>query len=160
MFQEPQDFFSNGEFLLADSGFTPNPNCLPNYKNNAGGRNRHAGTARDHKVFNDHVKKVRVRIEHTIGYWKASLNYFTTGSVIDHENLEDEEIIDPDDLEEIMREEAVASDRMDQEAIQELTEAERRDNGWRREAVRRQIEDMQARGENVAYVDPELPLFA
>ncbi|ODN96351.1 hypothetical protein L198_04065 [Cryptococcus wingfieldii CBS 7118] len=186
MFQEPQDFFSDGEYLLADSGFTPNPNCLPNYKNNAGGRNRLAGAARDHKVFNDHVKKVRVRIEHTIGYWKARFQSNKLLSpqlkssdhhvlnmsvwivvtallhnwVIDHENLEDEEIIDPNDLEEIMREEAVASDRLDQEAVQELTEAERRDNGWRREAVRKQIEDMQARGQNVAYVDPELPLFA
>ncbi|TYJ51250.1 hypothetical protein B9479_008188, partial [Cryptococcus floricola] len=100
--------------------------------------------------------KVRVRIEHTIGYWKARFQSIKLLSpqvkssdhhvlnmsvwivvtallhnwVIDHENLQDEEIIDPDDLEEIMREEAVASDRLDQQAIQQLTEAERRDNGW------------------------------
>ncbi|ODN74656.1 hypothetical protein L202_06996 [Cryptococcus amylolentus CBS 6039] len=182
---EPQHYFSDGKYLLADSGFTPNPNCLPNYKSNAGGRNRHAGAARDHKVFNDHVKKVRVRIEHTIGYWKARFQSIKLLSlqvkssdhhvlnmsvwivvtallhnwVIDHEKLEDEEIIDPNDLEEIMREEAVASDRLDQEAIQQLTAAKRRDDGYMREAVQRQIEGMQVRRENVAYVDPELPLL-
>ncbi|ODO01604.1 hypothetical protein I350_06424 [Cryptococcus amylolentus CBS 6273] len=185
MYQEPEHYFSDGEYLLADSGFTPNPNCVPNYKSNAGGRNRHAGAARDHKVFNDHVKKVRVRIEHTIGYWKARFQSIKLLSpqvkssdhhvlnmsvwivvtallhnwVIDHEKLEDEEIIDPNDLEEIMREEAVASDRLDQEAIQQLTAAKRRDDGYMREAVQRQIEGMQVRRENVAYVDPELPLL-
>ncbi|ODN75477.1 hypothetical protein L202_06610 [Cryptococcus amylolentus CBS 6039] len=141
--------------------------------------------ARDHKVFNDHVKKVRVRIEHTIGYWKARFKSIKLLSpqvkssdhhvlnmsvwivvtallhnwVIDHEKLEDDEIINPDDLEKIMQEEAVTSDRLDQEDIQQLTAAKRQDDGYMREAVRRPIEGMQAQGENVAYVDPELPLL-
>ncbi|KAE8538300.1 hypothetical protein D1P53_005642 [Cryptococcus gattii VGV] len=71
IYQHPHEFFSDKEYLLADSGFTPNDNCVPSYKRTASRRGGNNALSRAQTEFNNSVKKVRVDVERTIGYWKA-----------------------------------------------------------------------------------------
>jgi len=61
----PNDFFSSGEYLLADSAFVPTPNIVPAFKQQ---RNRDL-TEMEHS-FNCHISGVRVGIKNCIGLLK------------------------------------------------------------------------------------------
>lgn len=67
----PEEFFSDRQYLLADSGYAANNYTLPSFKRVGGRGARNNALAASHINFNDCVKKVQVEVEHTIGYWKA-----------------------------------------------------------------------------------------
>lgn len=62
----PQDFFTGGQYLLADSGYTPSSTIIPCFKKLPNQR-LSAGKIR----FNKKVANIRVRVEHCIGILKA-----------------------------------------------------------------------------------------
>lgn len=71
IYQHPHEFFSDKEYLLADSGFTPNDNCVPSYKRTASRRGRNNALSHAQTEFNNSINKVQVDVESIIGYWKA-----------------------------------------------------------------------------------------
>ena len=70
----PERFFDNGEWLLADAGFTCSPNIIPMYKRGRGKSHLHGRMA----YFNKKAAEARVAVEHAFGVLKgrwASLRY-------------------------------------------------------------------------------------
>lgn len=59
----PQDFFNNGEYILADSAYTLSNNILTPFK-------KPASLLADNAAFNKILSSVRVRVEHCIGILK------------------------------------------------------------------------------------------
>ena len=63
--QSPKDFFSNGQYLMADSAFSPTINMVPAFK-----KNRNSTLTDEQQAFNRHLSGVRVVIENCIGLLK------------------------------------------------------------------------------------------
>jgi hypothetical protein len=63
----PSVFFSDREYLLGDSAYTPSPTMVPAYKKFGGQVTLASGQI----FFNDLLSACRVKIEHTIGIWKG-----------------------------------------------------------------------------------------
>ncbi|KAI7954796.1 hypothetical protein MJO28_005196, partial [Puccinia striiformis f. sp. tritici] len=61
----PTDYFSEGQYLLADSAFLPMENVVPAYR-----RQRHQPLTDEQNDFNRHLSGMRVAIENCIGLWK------------------------------------------------------------------------------------------
>lgn len=64
--RQPEDFFNGDEYLLADSGYTPDRRIIPAFKN----YQTHRLTPAEAK-FNYKLSNIRVRIEHCIGILKG-----------------------------------------------------------------------------------------
>ena len=60
-----QDFFLDGEYVLADSAFTPTANVVPTFK-----RNKYRHLTDEENDFNRHHSGVRVLVENCIGLLK------------------------------------------------------------------------------------------
>eukprot|EP01035_Chromulina_nebulosa_P017634 gene17634-23212_t len=58
----PQQYFTNGEYLLADCNYNLNSYTITPYTQ---------PLAAQHKVFNDHLSSARVNIEQVKGVWKS-----------------------------------------------------------------------------------------
>ncbi|KNE86471.1 hypothetical protein PSTG_20168 [Puccinia striiformis f. sp. tritici PST-78] len=63
--QAPTDFFSDDQYLLADSAFTATTTVVPAFK-----RARNRGLTEEQHDFNRHLSGVRVGIENFIGLFK------------------------------------------------------------------------------------------
>ncbi|ODN88785.1 hypothetical protein L198_06587 [Cryptococcus wingfieldii CBS 7118] len=123
-----------------DSAYTPNVNS--------------AQEDEKHSEFNADVKKAHVVMERAMGYWKAQVKnpekYVTFATallhnyVLEHEGLDDDELIDEAELELVKKEDIAAQKRLVD--IQELNEAEKKGDGSRREAVRAEVERMRELG--------------
>jgi len=62
----PHQFFSRYEYLLADSGYSPNATIIPAFK-----RLPSQPLTREQTIFNYRLSNIRVRVEHCIGILKA-----------------------------------------------------------------------------------------
>lgn len=62
----PDQFFSGEEYLLADSGYTPNLHTIPTFK-----KPPNRGLSPEETQFNFQLSNIRVQVEHCIGILKG-----------------------------------------------------------------------------------------
>ena len=65
--KNPSDYFSDREYLLGDSAYTPSPTMVPAYKKFGG----QVMLAFGQIFFNDLLSSCHAKIENTIGIWKG-----------------------------------------------------------------------------------------
>jgi len=65
--RNPGDYFSDLEYILGDSAYTPSPTMVPAYKKFGS----QVTLAHGQIFFNDLLSRPRSMIEHTIGIWKG-----------------------------------------------------------------------------------------
>ncbi len=65
--KNPSAYFSDREYLLGDSAYTPSPTMVPAYKKFGGQVVLTFGQV----FFNDLLSSCHAKIEHTIGIWKG-----------------------------------------------------------------------------------------
>ncbi|KAI8604216.1 hypothetical protein EDD21DRAFT_438012, partial [Dissophora ornata] len=83
LYCQPEDHFSPGQYLIADSAYGLSLTCIPAYK---------APTTNDplNSAFNTCLAKSRVRSEHSIGILKAQLGDAWTDMYLEDEDDDDE----------------------------------------------------------------------
>jgi DDE superfamily endonuclease len=64
--QRPEEFFSPGQYLLADAGYAPRRHVIPAFKRR-GGRELHP----NERAFNDELSRICIRVEHCFGMLKG-----------------------------------------------------------------------------------------
>ena len=70
VFQDPEKFFSDTEYILTDTAFSPSNHCIPSYKCVTGTQ---LPTNKEH--FNNALSTLRVSSKHTIRIWKGRCRY-------------------------------------------------------------------------------------